>query len=63
MSAFGGVLAFNRAVDRETAAEIAKTFIEAIAAPGYDAGRARAARGEEESAIAGGRRARPRSRW
>jgi phosphoribosylaminoimidazolecarboxamide formyltransferase/IMP cyclohydrolase len=37
VSAFGGVLAFNRAVDRETAAEIAKTFIEAIAAPGYDA--------------------------
>ena len=37
VSAFGGVLAFNRAVDRDTAAEIAKTFIEAIAAPGYDA--------------------------
>jgi len=37
VSAFGGVLAFNRAVDRETAGEIVKTFIEAIAAPGYDA--------------------------
>src|ERR1700734_1437845 len=37
VSAFGGVLAFNRALDRETAEEIAKTFIEAIAAPGYDA--------------------------
>jgi phosphoribosylaminoimidazolecarboxamide formyltransferase / IMP cyclohydrolase len=37
VSAFGGVLAFNRAVDRETATEIGKTFIEAIAAPGYDA--------------------------
>jgi phosphoribosylaminoimidazolecarboxamide formyltransferase/IMP cyclohydrolase len=37
VSAFGGVLAFNRAVDRDTAAEISKTFIEAIAAPGYDA--------------------------
>ena len=36
VSAFGGVLAFNRTVDRDTAAEIAKTFIEAIAAPGYD---------------------------
>ena len=35
VSAFGGVLAFNRAVDGETAAEIAKTFIEAIAAPDY----------------------------
>jgi len=37
VSAFGGVLAFNRAIDRETAQEISKTFIEAIAAPGYDA--------------------------
>jgi len=36
VSAYGGVLAFNRTVDRDTAAEIAKTFIEAIAAPGYD---------------------------
>jgi phosphoribosylaminoimidazolecarboxamide formyltransferase/IMP cyclohydrolase len=35
VSAFGGVLAFNRAVDEATAAEIAKTFIEAIAAPAY----------------------------
>jgi len=34
-SAFGGVLAFNRALDEETAREVAKTFIEAIAAPGY----------------------------
>ena len=39
MSAFGGVLAFNRTLDEETAREIAKTFIEAIAAPDYDAGR------------------------
>ncbi len=37
ISAFGGVLAFNRAVDGETATEIAKTFIEAIAAPDYTA--------------------------
>jgi phosphoribosylaminoimidazolecarboxamide formyltransferase/IMP cyclohydrolase len=35
VSAFGGVLAFNRTVDEETATEIAKTFIEAIAARGY----------------------------
>jgi AICAR transformylase/IMP cyclohydrolase PurH (only IMP cyclohydrolase domain in Aful) len=35
VSAFGGVLAFNRTVDEETAGEISKTFIEAIAAPGY----------------------------
>ena len=35
VSAFGGVLAFNRGIDEETAQEIAKTFIEAIAAPDY----------------------------
>ena len=35
ISAFGGVLAFNRELDGETAKEVAKTFIEAIAAPGY----------------------------
>ena len=35
ISAYGGVLAFNRTLDAETAAEIAKTFIEAIAAPDY----------------------------
>jgi len=35
VSAFGGVLAFNRELDVETAAEIVKTFTEAIAAPGY----------------------------
>ncbi|MGI8742012.1 MAG: bifunctional phosphoribosylaminoimidazolecarboxamide formyltransferase/IMP cyclohydrolase [Bryobacteraceae bacterium] len=35
VSAFGGVLAFNRPLDGETAQEIAKTFIEAIAAPDY----------------------------
>jgi phosphoribosylaminoimidazolecarboxamide formyltransferase/IMP cyclohydrolase len=35
VSAFGGVLAFNRAVDEETAREIVKIFVEAIAAPDY----------------------------
>jgi phosphoribosylaminoimidazolecarboxamide formyltransferase/IMP cyclohydrolase len=35
VSAFGGVLAFNRPLEEETAREIAKTFIEAIAAPDY----------------------------
>ena len=35
VSAFGGVLAFNRPVDVETAQEIAKTFVEAIAAPDF----------------------------
>ncbi|HVT92645.1 MAG TPA: bifunctional phosphoribosylaminoimidazolecarboxamide formyltransferase/IMP cyclohydrolase [Bryobacteraceae bacterium] len=37
ISAFGGVLAFNREVDGETAAEVARLFVEAIAAPGYSA--------------------------
>ena len=37
VSAFGGVLAFNRPLDEETAREVAKTFIEAIAAPDYEA--------------------------
>jgi len=35
VSAYGGVIGINRAVDEETAKEIAKTFIEAIAAPDY----------------------------
>jgi phosphoribosylaminoimidazolecarboxamide formyltransferase / IMP cyclohydrolase len=36
VSAFGGVLAFNRAVDGETAAEVSKLFVEAIAAPEFE---------------------------
>jgi phosphoribosylaminoimidazolecarboxamide formyltransferase/IMP cyclohydrolase len=35
ISAFGGVLAFNRTVDADTAHEISKTFIEAITAADY----------------------------
>jgi len=35
VSAYGGVLAFNRDVDAATAAQIAQTFIEAVAAPDY----------------------------
>lgn len=37
VSAFGGVLAFNREVDATTAEEVAKLFVECIAAPGFDA--------------------------
>ncbi len=33
VSAFGGVLAFNRELDEETASEVSKLFVEAIAAP------------------------------
>jgi phosphoribosylaminoimidazolecarboxamide formyltransferase/IMP cyclohydrolase len=36
VSAFGGVLAFNRSVDRATAEQVAKLFVECIAAPGFD---------------------------
>ncbi len=36
VSAFGGVLAFNRALDGATAEEVAKIFVECIAAPGYE---------------------------
>ncbi len=35
VSAFGGVIGINREVDEEAAAEIAKLFVEAIAAPGF----------------------------
>jgi phosphoribosylaminoimidazolecarboxamide formyltransferase/IMP cyclohydrolase len=37
VSAFGGVLAFNREVDEETAEEVAKLFVEAVAAPSFSA--------------------------
>lgn len=36
VSAFGGVIGVNRPIDAETAAEMAKLFVEAIAAPGFD---------------------------
>ena len=35
VSAFGGVIGFNREVDEETATEAAKLFVEAIAAPSF----------------------------
>jgi phosphoribosylaminoimidazolecarboxamide formyltransferase/IMP cyclohydrolase len=37
VSAFGGVLAFNRPLDGATAEEVSKLFAECIVAPGYDA--------------------------
>lgn len=37
VSAYGSVIAFSRVVDAETAGHMAKLFIEAIAAPGYEA--------------------------
>ncbi|MFZ6017047.1 MAG: bifunctional phosphoribosylaminoimidazolecarboxamide formyltransferase/IMP cyclohydrolase [Nitrospirota bacterium] len=35
VSAFGGVIAFNRAVDSEAAGEIINLFVEVVIAPGY----------------------------
>jgi len=36
VSAFGGVLAFNKPLDAPTAEEVAKLFVECVAAPGFD---------------------------
>ncbi len=38
VSAFGGVIGLNRALDEETAGEIANLFVEAIAAPAFSDG-------------------------
>ncbi len=35
VSAFGGIVALNRDVDRATAEELSSTFLEAVAAPGF----------------------------
>ena len=35
-SAFGGIVAFNRKVDKGTAEALAKVFVEAVIAPGYE---------------------------
>ncbi len=37
VSAFGSVIAVSRQVDRETALDMSRLFVEAIAAPGFDA--------------------------
>ncbi len=38
VSAYGGVIAFNRPIDRELAEELHKNFIEVLSAPGYEEG-------------------------
>jgi phosphoribosylaminoimidazolecarboxamide formyltransferase/IMP cyclohydrolase len=35
LSAFGGIVGFNRSVDAETAEELSKLFLECVMAPGY----------------------------
>jgi phosphoribosylaminoimidazolecarboxamide formyltransferase/IMP cyclohydrolase len=37
LSAYGSVIGFNRTVDRATAMELSKLFVEAVVAPSYDA--------------------------
>lgn len=36
VSAFGGIVAFNRSIDAATATELTKTFLECVVAPGCD---------------------------
>jgi phosphoribosylaminoimidazolecarboxamide formyltransferase/IMP cyclohydrolase len=36
LSAFGGVIAFNRPIDRATAEKLSEQFVEVLFAPGYD---------------------------
>ncbi len=50
VSAFGGVIGVNRVIDGAAAEEMAKLFLEVIAAPGFDRGRAGQVRGKKESA-------------
>ena len=47
VSAFGGVLAFNRPLDGETAAEVGKLFVECVVAPGYSGEAREAFRGKK----------------
>ena len=48
VSAFGGIVAFNREVDEPTARAMAETFLEAVIAPGYSEA-ARAALGAKKN--------------
>ena len=47
VSAFGGVVAFNRPLDAATAAELAKLFVECVVAPGYQPGARQALEGKK----------------
>jgi phosphoribosylaminoimidazolecarboxamide formyltransferase / IMP cyclohydrolase len=47
-SAFGGIIAFNRAVDAEAAQAVSRQFVEVVIAPGFDAG-ARAVLGAKQN--------------
>ena len=64
VSAYGGVIAFNRPVDSELAEELHENFVEVLIAPGYERRRARrpAAEGGDPDPLRGGAApARPRA--
>ena len=63
VSAFGSVLAFNRDVDEETAREIAKTFVEAIAAPGFTSDALAVLTGKKNLRLRESGAVRERPRW
>jgi len=48
LSAFGGIVGFNRKVDKKTAEEIVKTFVEAIIAPDFDGDAVRALKAKKD---------------
>ena len=50
VSAFGSIVALNRPADGALAEAMADLFVEVLVAPGFDDGRPRALRGEEEPA-------------
>jgi phosphoribosylaminoimidazolecarboxamide formyltransferase/IMP cyclohydrolase len=47
LSAFGGIVALNRAVDLETAKILAETFLECVVAPSFDAAALEVLRGKK----------------
>jgi phosphoribosylaminoimidazolecarboxamide formyltransferase/IMP cyclohydrolase len=47
VSAFGGIIAFNRRVDAEAAKKLAGVFVEAVIAPGFEAGAKEALAGKK----------------
>ncbi len=47
VSAYGGIVAFNRMLEEPAAAEIALTFVEVVVAPGYSEGALAALRGRK----------------
>ena len=50
-SAFGGIVAFNRPLDAETASAMASTFLECIAAPDFDPGAAEALKSKKNQRL------------